>query len=96
MKWTEDDINKFSKSKLAMLKEREKRMKDPSYHEYIILTDSESFVHPSNEIIEGIHHLSDNNQLKSTVKRDMERTSKERQIQLKAFEQFEVECCKSF
>ena len=62
----------------------------------IILTDTEEYVHEDTEILEGVHHLTDQTNTYNSSKQDIIRTSAERKIMENAMQQFEIECCKAF
>ena len=57
VKWDKNELNYKPDQKIST---RKKKKEDYSQHEYILLTDSETFVHERNEIIQGKHHFTDN------------------------------------
>ena len=79
---------------------------DKERHEYILMTDTENYLDPNFEVIGGIHHLSSKEKVSSiyntsvvdgkSLQDNLGKTSKEREIQNQAFEQFQEQCCLCF
>mmetsp|Transcript_12687 Transcript_12687/g.21363 ORF Transcript_12687/g.21363 Transcript_12687/m.21363 type:complete len:111 (-) Transcript_12687:189-521(-) len=69
-------------------------------HDFILMTDTETFKKDEVEILEGIHHLSDlphhQPQVYNLNKIDLSETSSKKEIEKLAFEEFEYQCCKAF
>ena len=50
---------KNAKDPLKKKQERDRKLDDPSEHEFVCLTEGENFLDEDCEIIDGIHHLTD-------------------------------------
>jgi hypothetical protein len=59
---------------------RRKALENTDDHDFIILTDTEEYVHEDTEILEGVHHLTDQTNTYNSSKQDIIRTSAERKI----------------
>ena len=98
-KWKKSDfINKdgSKKDEYQKKKAREEGLNNYESHDYIIVTDSEEFLNEQFEVLDGIHHLTSKSTVYNNNRLDIVRTSKEREIREHAFNEFQVECCKSF
>jgi len=79
---------------------RQKKIKELDKHDFVLLTDSETFKRDEVDILEGIHHLSqiptEQPQVYNLNKIDLTQTSAEREIEKHAFEDFQFQCFKAF
>lgn len=86
-KWKASDKNK----KEFLAKDwRQKCLNDVEGHDYVLLTDSETFKKEDTEVLEGIYHLTKegNAPYSHLTKVDLNFTSEEKQIKEEAFAEF--------